>query len=204
MPRKTEKRKDKPVVLAITGASGAPYAVRLLEVLTGLSVPVELITSQMGRDMLRRESGIPASGSLTDHLAGRGLDVSRLRLWAVDDLAAPPASGSFPAAGMVICPCSVKTLSAVAVGSCRTLIERAAEVMLKEQRKLVLVLRESPYSLTQIENMRSATLAGAVILPASPAFYHKPSGISELVDFIVARVLDQLGIEHDLVARWGC
>ena len=204
MPRKTEKRKDKPVVLAITGASGAPYAVRLLEVLTGPSVPVELITSQMGRDMLRRESGIPASGSLTDHLAVRGLDVSRLRTWAVDDLAAPPASGSFPAAGMVICPCSVKTLSAVAVGSCRTLIERAAEVMLKEQRKLVLVLRESPYSLTQIENMRSATLAGAVILPASPAFYHKPSGISELVDFIVARVLDQLGIEHDLVAHWGC
>ena len=104
---------------------------------------------------------------------------------------------------MVVCPCSAKTLSAVAAGSCRTLIERAAEVMLKEQRKLILVVRESPYSLIQIENMRSAALAGSLILPASPGFYHHPGKIEDLVDFIVARILDQLEIPHNLLKPWG-
>ncbi|MFH1070619.1 MAG: UbiX family flavin prenyltransferase [Candidatus Glassbacteria bacterium] len=202
MSSEVKKKKEKSLVVAVTGASGAPYAVRLLEVLAGLAVPVDLITSDMGRDMLRREAGIPAEGGILDRLAGRGIDTGLIRSWAVDDLAAPPASGSYQSHGMVICPCSVKTLSAVAAGACRTLIERAAEVTLKERRKLVLVLREAPYSLTQIENMRSATLAGAVILPASPAFYHKPSGIDGLVDFIVARILDQLGIDHGLGTRW--
>ena len=113
------------------------------------------------------------------------------------------ASGSHPVRGMVVCPCSVKTLSAVAAGACRTLLERAAEVNLKEGRPLVLVLREAPYSLTQIENMRAVTLAGGVVLPASPAFYHNPSSIGDLVDFVVARVLDRFGIAHDLTVRWG-
>jgi flavin prenyltransferase len=191
------------LIVAVTGASGAPYAVRLLEVLGELGVGVELIVSRMGRDLLRREAGIPASGELKEHLGERGINVSRLTAYSEDNLSAPPASGSHTTRGMVVCPCSVKTLSAVAVGACRTLLERAAEVNLKEGRPLVLVLRESPYSLIQIENMRTVTLAGGVILPASPAFYHNPEGVGELVDFIVARILDRFSIDHELGVRWS-
>ena len=193
----------KNLIVAVTGASGAPYAVRLLEVLGALGVGVELVVSRMGRDLLFREAGILPRGELKDHLDARGIDVSRLTAYSEDNLSAPPASGSHSTRGMVICPCSVKTLSAVAVGACRTLLERSAEVTLKEGRPLVLVLRESPYSLTQIENMRAVTLAGGVILPASPAFYHNPTDIGGLVDFIVARILDRFGIVHELGVRWG-
>ena len=189
--------------MAVTGASGAAYAIRLLGELGNRSIPVSLVASRMGRDMLERETGIPAGGKLIEHLAACGIDTSNFRVHDIDNLGAPPASGSYTARAMVICPCSVKTLSAVAAGSCRTLIERSAEVMLKERRKLLLVVRESPYSLVQIENMRRATLAGALILPASPAFYHQPRKIDDLVDFIVARILDQLDIPHDLVKPWG-
>ncbi len=194
---------DKNLIVAITGASGAPYAVRLLEVLGALGVGVELVVSRMGRDLLSREAGISATGALKKHLGARGIDVSRLTAYSEDNLSAPPASGSHSTRGMVVCPCSVKTLSAVAAGACRTLLERSAEVTLKEGRPLVLVLRESPYSLTQIENMRAVTLAGGVILPASPAFYHKPADIGDLLDFIVARILDRFGIVHGLGVRWG-
>ncbi len=193
----------KNLIVAITGASGAPYAVRLLEVLGTLGVGVELVVSRMGRDLLFREAGILAAGELKDHLDARGIDVSRLTAYSEDNLSAPPASGSHSTRGMVVCPCSVKTLSAVAAGACRTLLERSAEVTLKEGRPLVLVLRESPYSLIQIENMRAVTLAGGVILPASPAFYHQPTDIGGLLDFIVARILDRFGIVHELGVRWG-
>ena len=195
--------REKPIVVALTGASGAAYAISLLRQLGRRAIPVDVITSEMGRDMLEREAGIPLEGSLIQHLAGRGIETENFQCHDVNDLSAPPASGSYPARAMVVCPCSMKTLSAVAAGSCRTLIERAAEVMLKEQRKLILVVRESPYSLIQIENMRSAALAGALILPASPAFYHHPGKIEDLVDFIVARILDQLGIPHELLKPWG-
>ncbi len=195
--------REKNLIVAVTGASGAPYAVRLLEVLGTQGVGVELIVSRMGRDLLSREAAIPASGDLKQHLSARGIDVSRLAAYNEDNLSAPPASGSHRTRGMVVCPCSVKTLSAVATGACRTLLERAAEVNLKEGRPLVLVLRESPYSLTQIENMRAVTLAGGVIMPASPAFYHNPESIDELVDFIVARILDRFEIAHGLGVRWG-
>jgi len=194
--------REKPVVVAVSGASGAAYAISLLRQLGRRAIPVDLIASEMGRDMLSREAGIPAKGSLIQHLAGRGIETENFQSHGFDNLSAPPASGSYPARAMVVCPCSTKTLSAVAAGSCRTLIERAAEVMLKEQRKLILVVRESPYSLIQIENMRSAALAGALILPASPAFYHHPGKIEDLVDFIVARVLDQLEIPHNLLKPW--
>ncbi len=191
-----------PVVVAVTGASGAPYAVSLLEELGRAGVPVDLMASRMGRDMLHREARLPARGNLLEHLSQGGVPTAGFRLLENRNLAASPASGSYQTRAMVICPCSVKTLSAVATGSCRTLIERAAEVTLKERRKLVLVLRETPYSLTTIDNMRQATLAGAVILPASPAFYHQPKGIPELVQFVVARILDQLGVPHRLIAPW--
>jgi flavin prenyltransferase len=200
---KLSEDREKNLIVAVTGASGAPYAVRLLEVLGELGVGVELIVSRMGRDLMRREAGIPAIGELKDHLAAKGINASLLTAYSEDNLSAPPASGSHATRGMVVCPCSVKTLSAVAVGACRTLLERAAEVNLKEGRQLVLMLRESPYSLTQIENMRAVTLAGGVILPASPAFYHKPVDIGELVDFIVARILDRFEIEHKLGVRWS-
>lgn len=193
---------SKKLVVAITGASGAPYAVRLLQVLGKLGVGVELVVSRMGRDLLQREAGIPAGGKLAEHLKSKGIDVTALEVYSEDNLSAPPASGSHPVRGMVVCPCSVKTLSAVAAGACRTLLERAAEVNLKEGRPVVLVLREAPYSLTQIENMRAVTLAGGVVLPASPAFYHNPSSIGDLVDFVVARILDRFGIAHDLTVRW--
>lgn len=202
MAEKAKNFREKPIVVAVTGASGTAYAIGLLGELGRREIPVNLIASQMGRDMLKREAGIPLEGSLVEQLAAWGIDTRNFQGYDVDNLSAPPASGSYPARAMVVCPCSVKTLSAVAVGSCRTLIERAAEVMLKERRKLILVVRESPYSLVQIENMRSATLAGALILPASPAFYHLPGKIDDLVDFIVARILDQLEIPHDLLKPW--
>jgi len=202
LAEKAKNFREKPIVVAVTGASGTAYAIGLLGELGRREIPVNLIASQMGRDMLKREAGIPLEGSLVEQLAAWGIDTRNFQGYDVDNLSAPPASGSYPARAMVVCPCSVKTLSAVAVGSCRTLIERAAEVMLKERRKLILVVRESPYSLVQIENMRSATLAGALILPASPAFYHHPGKIDDLVDFIVARILDQLEIPHDLLKSW--
>jgi 4-hydroxy-3-polyprenylbenzoate decarboxylase len=191
------------LIVAITGASGAPYAIRLLQVLGELKIGVELISSHMGRDLLRRESGIPVKGKLKDHLADIGIDVSRLIAYTEDQLSAPPASGSHLARGMVICPCSVKTLSAVASGASRSLVERAAEVNFKEGRTVILVVRETPCSLMQIENMRAVTLAGGVILPANPGFYNKPKTIDDLIDFVVARVLDRLGIEHSVGVRWG-
>ena len=203
MAGKDGNYREKPIVVALTGASGAAYAISLLRELGSRAVPVDLIASEMGRDMLGREADIPAEGPLLQHLAGRGIETEKLQCHDVNDLSAPPASGSYPARAMVVCPCSMKTLSAVAAGSCRTLIERAAEVMLKEQRKLILVVRESPYSLIQIENMRSAALAGALILPASPGFYHHPGKIEDLVDFIVARILDQLEVPHNLLKPWG-
>lgn len=200
---KRKKNNNSPLIVAIGGASGVVYALGLLRELGKARVPVDLVASSMGRDMLRREAGIPAGGGLLEYLPEKRIDTGTFRVFDNEDLGAPIASGSYQSSAMVVCPCSVKTLSAVAAGSCRTLIERAAEVTLKERRKLVLVVRESPYSLVQIENMRSATLAGAVILPASPAFYHRPAGIGDLVDFITARILDQLKISHNLVQPWN-
>jgi len=138
LKKKGENFREKPVVVVVTGASGAAYAVSLLGELGRREIPVDLVASEMGRDTLEREAGIPAKGELVDHLAARGIATGNFQCYDVDNLGAPPASGSYPARGMVVCPCSVKTLSAVAAGSCRTLIERAAEVMLKERRKLIL------------------------------------------------------------------
>jgi 4-hydroxy-3-polyprenylbenzoate decarboxylase len=190
-----------PIVFGITGASGAPYAVRTLRALTAGECPVSLIISAHGLRLLHAEMGIQTLDALREAVGGPAWD-----RWVTvhddRDRGAAPASGSAQSAGMLICPCSMGTLSAVAVGSSRSLIERAADVTLKERRKLVLVPRETPLSEIHLRNMLRVTRAGAVVLPAAPGFYHRPTTIDALVDFVVARVLDQLGIPNALAPRW--
>lgn len=193
---------DRPVVVAITGASGAPYAVRLLDALLAADRPVQLIVSKHGFRLLSTEMDLGAVDALRTHVGAANWD----RLVTVFDDAdrgAAPASGSARNAGMVICPCSMGTLSAIAAGSSRSLVERAADVALKERRRLVLVPRETPLSAIHLENMLRVTRAGAIVMPAAPGFYHKPKRIDDLVDFIVARVLDHLDVPNTLVPRWG-
>jgi len=189
-----------PVTLAITGASGAPYAVRLLEVLSRSKVPTWLIVSSHGWRLLKRESGIGSMGALKKATGGRWSSVT---VYDDGDRGARPASGSAKSAGMVVCPCSMGTVSAIAHGTSRSLVERAADVVLKERRKLILVPRETPLSLVHLRNLTAVTEAGAVVLPAAPGFYHRPAGIDDLVDFIVQRILDHLGVDAALVPRWG-
>jgi 4-hydroxy-3-polyprenylbenzoate decarboxylase len=188
-----------PVVLAITGASGAPYGVRLLEVLAANRVPTWLIVSGHGMRLLEEECGV---GSVEALERATGGDWSSVTYFADGDRGALPASGSQPAAGMVICPCSMGTVSAVAHGSSRSLVERAADVTLKEGRKLVLVPRETPLSLVHLRNLTLAAEAGATILPAAPGFYHRPTRVEELVDFVVQRVIDHLDLGIELAPRW--
>ncbi len=192
----------RPIVMAVTGASGAPYAVRLLEALVQRKRLVSLIVSDHGLRLLDTEMGIASVSALRDRVGTAGWDAV-VRVYDDRDRGAAPASGSALSAGMVICPCSMGTVSAIAVGASRSLVERAADVALKERRPLVLVPRESPYSAIHLENMLTLTRAGAVVLPASPGFYHRPQSIDDLVNFVVARVLDHLGVEHGLVPRWG-
>ncbi len=192
----------RPLVVAITGASGAPYAVRLLESLVAAKRTVQLIVSRHGLRLLHTEVGIDSVASLRAHVGARGWD-AYITTFDDDDRGAAPASGSALSAGMVICPCSMGTLSAIAVGASRSLVERAADVTLKERRPLVLVPRESPLSAIHLENMLRVTRAGAVVLPAAPGFYHQPQSIDDLVNFVVARVLDHLDVPHRLIARWG-
>ncbi|MFL5579738.1 MAG: UbiX family flavin prenyltransferase [Gemmatimonadaceae bacterium] len=191
-----------PVVLAVTGASGAPYAVRLLECLVALGQPVSLVVSSHGWRLLQTESDV---GDLAALRAATGGDrwAGLVTVFDDGDRGAAPASGSARNAGMVVCPCSMGTLSAIAQGSSRSLVERAADVALKERRRLVLVTRETPLSEVHLDNMARVTRAGAVVMPAAPGFYHRPRGIADLVDFIVARVLDHLGLEHGVGRRWG-
>ena len=192
---------DRPLVVAITGASGAPYAVRLLEALVAAGRGVQLIVSSHGLRLLQTEMGIDSVAALRERV-GTGWD-RHITVFDDNDRGASPASGSALNAGMVICPCSMGTLSAIAVGASRSLVERAADVALKERRPLLLVPRETPLSAIHLENMLRVTRAGAVVMPASPGFYHRPRRVDDLVNFIVARVLDHLGVAHRLVARWG-
>ena len=191
-----------PIVMAITGASGAPYAVRLLEQLLVAKQPVQLIVSSHGLRLLRTETEIDSTDALRLAAGAERWD-ALVTLFDDNDRGAAPASGSARNRGMVICPCSMGTVSAISQGTSRSLVERAADVALKERRRLVLVPRETPYSAIHLENMLRLTRAGAVVLPASPGFYHRPTSIAKLVDFVVARVLDQLGVEHALGTRWG-
>lgn len=191
-----------PVVMAMTGASGAPYGIRLLQQLVAAKRPVSLIVSSHGFRLLRTESDVADLAGLRNEVGAKAWD-RYVTAFDDSDRGAPPASGSAKSAGMVICPCSMGTLASIAAGTSRSLVERAADVTLKERRKLVLVPRETPLSAIHLENMLRVTRAGAVVLPAAPGFYHRPASIADLVDFVVARVLDQLGVGQKLVPPWG-
>lgn len=191
---------DLPVVVGVTGASGAPYGLRLVGALVRAGVPLYLIISRHGWRLLELEAGIGSLEVLKERVGG---DWSGVRVFENDERGATPASGSARTRGMAVCPCSMGTLAAIAQGHSRSLIERAADVTLKERRKLVLVPRETPLSAVHLRNMLAATRAGAVVMPAAPAFYHRPKSVDDLVDFIVARALDHLGVDQTIVPRWS-
>ena len=188
-----------PWTLAITGASGAPYAVRLLEVLAQAAVPVHLIVSGHGWRLLSSEAGI---ANETELRGATGNEWSSIAVFDDGDRGAIPASGSAKSAGMVICPCSMGTVAAIAHGASRSLVERAADVTLKERRSLILVPRETPFSLVHLRNLTLVSEAGATVMPAAPGFYNRPTSVNDLVDFIVQRVLDHMKVEAELVPRW--
>lgn len=191
-----------PLVFAVTGASGAPYAVRVLGALAHHRVPTWLIVSTHGWRLLGEECGIGDLASLRRATAGDSAWAS-VTVFDDDDRGAKPASGSQRTRGMLICPCSMGTVAAVAHGTSRSLVERAADVTLKEGRKLVLVPRESPLSLVHLRNLTAAAEAGATIMPAAPGFYHRPTQVSDLVDFVAQRILDQFAIDASVAPRWG-
>ena len=192
-------REDRRIVVGITGASGVAYTRRLIELLVAQGVSVHLVVSPVGQRMLHDELGM--EGVNLEALAGGSAD--RVVLHPYRDTGAVIASGSFHHDGMVIIPCSSNTLSAVAHGSAQNLLHRAAAVTLKERRKLVLVHRETPIGLVEARNILQATEAGAIVCPANPGFYMLPQTIDDLVDFVVGRVLDLLGVDHHLPVRWG-
>jgi 4-hydroxy-3-polyprenylbenzoate decarboxylase len=195
-----------PLVVGITGASGAAYAVRLVEVLLAAGREIHLSISPSGQAVIGEELGrrIDLDRFSIDMLLGatapRG---GVLHYHHHKDLMAPIASGSFLTSAMVICPCSGSTLGAIAHAMGENLIHRAAEVHLKERRRLVVVPRETPLSLPQLKNMQALHEAGAVVLPASPGFYHGGTTVADLVDFVVARICDQVGVSNTLIRRWG-
>jgi flavin prenyltransferase len=205
-PGRADSGRRRAFALGITGASGAIYATRTLAALLERRVHVELIVSDYGRRLLRDELGDQASVErLQDFLAakyGDAIGAGTINLHSNRDLGATIASGSHGCSGMAIVPCSMKTLAAVAHGLSRNLIERAADVMLKEQRRLVIVPRETPMSLPQLRNMVLCAEAGAMILPAMPAFYQMPKTLDDLADFIAGKILSALGVEHDLYPPW--
>lgn len=195
--------------VGITGGSGAPYALRLLEALTDSGHDVHVVISPSGETVLQLETGISLGKTLRDKQSALDARIETegragtLRVFAHDNLAAPISSGSFPCAGMAIVPCSTGSLGRIAAGISSNLIERGADVMLKERRSLIVVPRETPLSEIHLRNMLTLRQAGADILPAMPAFYHKPKTISDLIDMIVGRILDRLGVENSLFYRWG-
>lgn len=195
------------VTLALSGASGMAYGLRLLECLLAANLRVYLLVSQAAHIVAKQELGValPArpidlEKQLVQSLQARE---GQLRVFGREDWNAPVASGSNPADAMVVCPCSMGTVAGIAHGLSDNLIERAADVMLKEQRKLILVPREAPFSTLHLENMLMLSRMNVVILPANPGFYHRPTHVEDLIDFVVARILDQLGIQHTLMSRWG-
>ncbi|MEY2342024.1 flavin prenyltransferase UbiX [Acidithiobacillus sp. IBUN Pt1247-S3] len=193
--------------LAITGASGAVYGLRLLRHLLANDAEIHLVVSAAARVVFREELGLQLPGRpedlATSLRAEAGVSSGELHVYAQEDWFSPLASGSHAPEALVICPCSGGSLAAIAQGISNNLIERAADVMLKEGKKLILVPRESPVSAIHLENMLKLARLGVCILPASPGFYHRPQSIDDLVDFVVARILDQLAIERSIGPRWG-
>lgn len=197
-----------PVCLALTGASGLAYGLRLLESLLRAERPVQLVYSQAAQIVARQELDLelpsrPAEARAALLARLPGVPAELLQVFGREEWFAPIASGSNPPQAMVVCPCTMGTLAAIAQGLSDNLIERAADVVLKEGRKLILVPRETPFSVLHLENMLRLARAGAVILPPSPGFYQRPQSVAEIVDFVVARVLDQLQVPHRLLAPWG-
>ena len=200
-------RNETPCALAITGASGMPYALRLLEVMLTSGHRVDLMVSAPGQIVISMETDIKLPGRCAEiqrFLAERyGVDESQLRVFGREEWTAPLASGSSAPRAMVVCPCTTGTLASIAAGTSNNLIERAADVTIKEGRKLVLVPREMPFSAIHLENMLKLARLGVVIMPPNPGFYQGARSIDDLVDFVVARILDQIGIDNDLSPRWG-
>ncbi|HET7569020.1 MAG TPA: flavin prenyltransferase UbiX [Gammaproteobacteria bacterium] len=197
----------KPITLAMTGASGAQYGLRLLQCLLQSGREVYLLLSKPAKLVIDMETDLvlpSRRADMTPYLLDRyGGEPGQLRLFGREEWTAPPASGSARIEAMVVCPCTTATLSAIANGASRSLIERAADVMLKERRKLIVVPRETPLSAIHLRNMLTLAEAGAVVLPANPGFYHQPTSIEALVDFVVARILDHLDVDHQLMPRWA-
>ena len=195
------------ICLAFTGASGMPYGLRLLECLLRAGCRVRLVYSQAAQIVARQEMGIelpsrPAEAQTLFRERFAALS-GILEVYGREEWFAPMASGSNPPEAMVVCPCTMGTLAAIAQGLANNLIERAADVVLKEGRKLILVPRETPFSAIHLENMLRLARAGAVILPPNPGFYHRPQTVEEVIDFVVARILDRIGVPHTLLPRWG-
>ena len=199
---------NKTICLALTGASGMPYGLRLLECLLEAGCRVQLLYSQASQIVAKQEMDVelpsrPAEAKAALLARFPTADPDKLAVYGREEWFAPVASGSNPPDAMIICPCSMGTLAAIAQGLADNLIERAADVVMKEGRKLLLVPRETPFSAIHLENMLRLSRAGAIILPPSPGFYHHPQRVQDIVDFVVARVLDQVGVAHALMQRWG-
>lgn len=201
------RNQEKSITLAFTGASGAPYGLRLLQQLLAADYRVYLLISSAARVVLATEHGLKlpanpdaAQQALVKHL---GCPADKLVVCGKDDWFSPVASGSAAPKQMVVCPCSAGSVAAIAHGMSDNLIERAADVVMKERGQLILVVRETPFSTLHLENMHKLSQLGVTIMPAAPGFYHQPQSIDDLIDFMVARILDHLGIEQVLVPRWG-
>jgi flavin prenyltransferase len=207
MTQSNASRKHEPLTLGMTGASGAQYGLRLLRALVAADREVYVMLTKAAQLVLASETdckvpGRPADATraLTTYIGARD---GQIRVYGEEEWTSPAASGSGAPRSMIVCPCSMATLSAIAHGASENLLERAADVVIKEGGKLILVPRETPFSAIHLENMLKLARVGCVILPANPGFYHRPTSVDELVDFIVARILDQLGITNNLVTRWG-
>ena len=198
---------DRTITVALTGASGMPYALRLIECLLAARCRVYVLTTQVAAIVAKQEMDftLPARAQeLQAFLTQRfQVDAEQLQVFGREEWFAPIASGSNPHDAMVVCPCTMGTLAAIATGLADNLLERAADVVIKEGRRLILVPRETPFSAIHLENMLKLARLGVVILPANPGFYHHPQTVQDLVDFVVARVLDQLMVPHQLLQRWG-
>ena len=199
--------RDQSIAVALTGASGIAYGMRLIECLLQAGRQVQLLYSQAAQVVASMELDLqlPASAEqaqlqLTEHF---NTEAGQLRVFGRQQWTAPVASGSNPPQALVVCPCTTGTLASIAHGISDDLIDRAADVMLKERRQLILVVRETPFSAIHLQNMLTVTQAGALVMPANPGFYYQPQSVDDLVDFMVARILDHLDVEHDLLPRWG-
>jgi len=199
--------KHPPVILALTGASGVQYALRLMQCLLDAGTPVYLMVSKAAQIVLSMETElkVPAKSAEMARFFTElyKAEAGQLEVFSQEQWTAPIASGSHKAMSMVVCPCTTGTLAAIANGNSDNLLERAADVMLKERRQLIMVVRETPFSHIHLENMLRLSQAGATIMPANPGFYNNPTKIEEIIDFMVSRILDHLKIEHALTPRWG-